>query len=99
MSKRIKKYSRKFLNPVTHWDTGILEWNVTQEDSWIDGKFTVWDCSRKISLDFSFGDSKEADQRAKKLDILITELQQFREALADALQASYLTPVEDDDEC
>ena len=82
MSKNVKRHSRKFLNPASHWDTGILEWHVEQQDTSIDAYFSVWDCSKKITLSFDFYDEEGANNRAKKVNTLIQELEKFKEALA-----------------
>ena len=98
MSKDIKRAARRFLNPKHHWDTGILEWNVEQTNGYTDARFDIWDCSKKISLSFNIVNEIDAKNRAKKLEILITELTNFREALADALANSVLRPIDDEDD-
>lgn len=97
MSKNVQKAARRFLNPAKSYDTGILEWKVEQYDNGVDALFAVWDCSKKIVLDFGFHDELTANQRAKKLQILIDELVSFRETIADALSNSILI-YEDEDE-
>ena len=96
MPKNIYRTSRKFLNPAKSYDTGILEWKVEQYGAGIDASFSVWDCTKKIVLDFSFTESKEANARAKKIQILIDELISFRESIADALSNSILTYEEEE---
>ena len=95
-AKNIKRYSRKFLNPITHWDTGILEWNVEQTDNSIRAGLAMWDCSRKITLDFDCYDTNDMKLRAKKIDILINELIEFKEAMADAASNCVIHFDEDD---
>lgn len=97
MPKSIHRTSRKFLNPAKSYDTGILEWKVEQYDEGIDATFSIWDCYKKIVLDFNLHDELTAKQRAKKLQILIDELISFREAIADALSNSVLTYEDKDD--
>jgi hypothetical protein len=81
--------SRKWLNPERSSDTGMVSWEVSvwNGDRYIDGTFHVWDCSRKISLDFNCSVDKpdKCKQRADKFDILIKELQDMREAMGKAL--------------
>ena len=77
--------SRKWLNPEHSDDTGMIQWEVEADDWSIHANFDIWDCSRKISLSFdTYAERKnpskghkEAVQRAKKIDILIEELQKI----------------------
>ena len=97
MPRDVKKGKRKFLNPVGHADSGILEWVVDQYDEGVDAHFSIWDCSRKIVLDFSFYNIRGANQRAKKLDLLLEEMSALKEALADATSNSIIHYEEQDD--
>jgi hypothetical protein len=85
------KQSRKWLNPVGFDDTGAISWQVALDGEFVDGSLSIRDCSRQISLSFSMyskDKNKEAEERAKKLDILISELQAFRQALGEAYEES-----------
>jgi hypothetical protein len=95
MSKKIDKGARKWLNPHRHDDTGMFSWFVEYESDleehyptdWVDASLDVWDCSRKASLNFGFSNEKQAKQRAEKIDMLITALQDMKKAMAEAYQA------------
>lgn len=83
--KEFKKYSRVWLNPPNHYDTGALHWNVSACGSYVDADLTIWDCGRKVTLNFSFGNDKDAKLRANKIDLVIKELAKFKEALGEGL--------------
>ena len=90
----MRKASRVWLNPAKHWDTGMVQWSVSAEDDPIysspevDAEFSIWDCSRKISLSFDFRvyRAKEIKERIEKLDILQKELDKFRAAMGEAYE-------------
>ena len=76
--------TRRWLNPKAHSDTGMISWDVSASGYSVEAEFSMWDCSRKINLDFNVYNEKDARDRAAKLDILIEELTKMREAMADA---------------
>ncbi len=79
MSKRKRKYIRKWLNPTGR---AFVE---LEESSYENGfSLTVGDCSRRISLEFDY--EKEDDEsgrkkRLRKLDKFIAVLQEGRTLL------------------
>lgn len=75
---------RKWLNPIDHADTGMFSMDVSAESYGVSGTFTLWDCGRKVSLDFWVSDEKDAKARANKLDMLISGLQEMKEAMGKA---------------
>ena len=92
---------RRWLNPKSSDDTGMVSWSVSADHYSLDATFDVWDCSRKISLDFGvYGDdiTKDATYRAKKLDILIGELQAMKDAMASAYEYRFKMEQDKDDE-
>jgi hypothetical protein len=89
MSKETKLLSkRKWLNPKDHNDTGLIAYSVLTDegDEWasVDAFLDIWDCSRKISLNFCFDNDKQAKNRAKKIDYMISALEEMKEAMAEA---------------
>ena len=97
MAKKRKKYqfannvsaaSRKWLNPLKYPDgavhgPGSIIWQVLAErgDTWEDVSLTISDCNRSIQLDLPAQTPQEKQQSLKKLDLMIDELSQMREAL------------------
>ena len=76
----------EFLNPKTHWDTGIIHSKVATNKDSIDGEISIWDCNKKITLDLDAYSLKGADLRIKKLDILINQLLSVKEAYLSAYE-------------
>lgn len=68
-------------------ERGNLSWYVTLEDSdysfssYLDAELQIADCHRTITLDFACGREKDIDKRLKKVDTIISELYEFRDAL------------------
>ena len=75
---------RAYLNPKDHSDNGLIQSKVSVDDYNIDGSVSIWDCSRKITLDFDVHNHKDAAIRAKKLDIIIDHLQEVKKAMGEA---------------
>lgn len=95
-----KHSTRKWLNPKSSGDSGMVTWYVEGDlDSayFIDATFSIWDCSRKINLNFSFSSAKAAKERADKIDFLITELQDMKDHLAIAYRENVMANGERDD--
>ena len=84
MAKTFKKSKRFWLNPKDHSDTGMVSWKVDGDKYGCEGTFTIWDCSRKVSLNFWCESEKEAIQRVDKIDKLIEALQEFKQAMEEA---------------
>lgn len=76
--------SRQFLNPLKDDDTGLLQSHVIVHRWSIDAEFSIWDCNRKISLNFDCYSHEDILKRAEKVDKLIEHLQQFRKGLGKA---------------
>jgi len=77
---------RKWLNPKDSADSGMVTAHVTASYGIVDSSLTIWDCARKITLDFGFYDEKAAVQRAQKLDLLIDTLQQMKAQMGVAFE-------------
>jgi len=84
---------RRWLNPKDHSDSGMLHVMVDVDDDpeypYVGVDFTIWDCSRKVTLDFSFCTMKEAKQRAEKIDLLIQELTNLKAVMGVAYNHSF----------
>jgi hypothetical protein len=85
MSK-FKYYKRGFLN--REKGTAIFEADVSIEDYEDEGSFSanfdISDCYKKISLDFYVGSKKQLTEKLRKVDNLIKELTNFKEAMIRA---------------
>jgi len=91
---------RKWLNPLSSCDSGAVEYYVEVCDyGYVEAGITVWDCSRKTTLDFGFGSEKYAKQRAQKIQILIDSLEEMKRGLAKAyeLEAEGYSNKDDDE--
>jgi len=82
---------RLWLNPKASSDSGALQYEVSIEKGYIDDKYRylsanldIWDCNRRISLDFGFDSDKSAKERDKKISLMITALQEIKQALGKA---------------
>jgi hypothetical protein len=75
---RKKMAKRVWLNPLSSDDTGAIQAKGKYDEYWIDLSVDVWDCSRKITLDFSVLGPKSYKERIKKLDNLITLLEECK---------------------
>lgn len=80
-TKAAKEYqSRGFLDS----DKGMAAFEAKVEfwhGNYAFGCFTVSDCNRQIALDFDYSNADERAQRLEKINILIQQLQQLKEAL------------------
>lgn len=76
-------YKRAWLNPskgLASADYGYTKWNSEA----VDALFTIRDCTRTISLDFNYVNSKEHKEKIAKLDKLVELLEAFKkEVLLD----------------
>jgi hypothetical protein len=76
---------RSWLNPKDSSDTGAIQSYGCIEGEegkqFFDGGLSIWDCGRKISLDLSADCVRKADQRIRKLDIIIEHCEQMKFAL------------------
>lgn len=85
MNKRMT-YKREWLNPPTSSDSGAISYCYGHDYNYYQSDMTIWDCSRKITLDFGFtlGKRKEQSARIKKINILIKALIEMRDAMVNA---------------
>jgi len=66
---------------------GSVRWYVNTEEDYCyttDAYLYISDCTKRIDLEFYSDDNKGLSKRVTKLDNLIEELQNFREALLQA---------------
>jgi len=96
MTEKTFLSKRKWLNPKNHSDTGMYAVSVSADEYGVNGSFTLWDCSRKITLDF-FCEEKDAKIRADKIDMLINGLQEMKEAMGKAYD--YHLEAKEEEEC
>lgn len=94
-TKEFKKNNRIWLNPLDSHDTGALQWHVYADAYGMGGIISIWDCGRKISLNFDSFDEKKTKQRAKKIDQMIEELQKFKYAMGEAYKFKHSQELED----
>lgn len=75
---------REWLNSKSHYDTGAIHSKITADNYSVDGSVSIWDCGRKINLNFDVYKDKDFKVRIQKIDTLIEHLNLFREGLYDA---------------
>lgn len=56
----------------------MVSWDVSFEYQYLDMDMSIWDCSRKIVLDFGFGTEQGRKVVLKKLDILEEAIHDMR---------------------
>ena len=91
MKNKIFSRGRKWLNPVTHVDTGAVTWKTeVSGEKWADaqGWIQIRDCDRQIVLEFDVCDQADVVDRTRKLNILIKALTEIREDLPVMLKAA-----------
>ena len=85
MVKKVRKTSKKFLSD-TPYEYGSVCWEVSvdPEDRYdlLQADLRIADCGNSITLGFNSRKKRHMDYRLEKLDVLISELQAMREALA-----------------
>lgn len=74
-------YRREWLN--TH-DQGMacIEVSVDHDHEYGDGTVTIFDCSRKASLEFFVGDDEARRNSLAKITIMLAVLTEFRDELS-----------------
>ena len=75
---------RKWLNPINSSDTGMIATEVLADDFCVGGVVDIWDCSRKITLDFNVYSKGDLSQRKKKLRIMIEMLEDVYDTMDKA---------------
>lgn len=78
---RNKVYSRTFLNPKE--GVALIEVRGRQGADWVDADVVITDCTRRIELDFSYGNPKSKREKLKKIALLITELQKLEQFMKE----------------
>lgn len=75
---------RKFLNK----DEGLaaIEAHVNVDYNDIEANIDISDCNRKVSLSFWTINSKDAEKKLQKIDLLIDSLNKFKEAYIEAIK-------------
>jgi hypothetical protein len=81
--KRKTLAKRMWLNPIESSDTGAMsvsgEW-----DEWDIAVYaSIWDCSKKIELNFSVGSYRTKNQSLNKIDKMIAGLQAARDYIEE----------------
>jgi len=100
MKFKIYTKGRKWLNPVDSHNSGAIQYKVSADKPWKEGQLdifaglSIWDCSKKISLDFSVCEVKDAIKVAKKIQILQDALQDIKVNLGKAYEDSINAEVE-----
>ncbi len=85
----MKFSKRSWLNPRSHEDTGHVKseaclspWKLEAETVYdISAEFALADCSRKVTLEFGCSTQKAAEQRIRKLDLVISHLEGIKEVI------------------
>jgi len=86
MKQKIVYNKQQFLNPLHHSDSGIVASKVSYDECSVDASVAIWDCSKKITLDFDCYDYKTACDRATKIDKIVKHLKEVKEALGKAYE-------------
>jgi len=100
MKFKIYTKARKWLNPIGCYNSGAIQYKVSADKPWKDGEvdicaeLSIWDCSRKIVLDFNVCNEKSAINVAKKIQILQDALQDIKVNLGKAYNDSINADVE-----
>jgi hypothetical protein len=80
----MKKNRRAWLNPLSSSNTGWVRTSISDNSygSYIDAEVTISDCYRQACLDFGFCNEKERDQALKKLDKMLTMLEDLHDDIS-----------------
>lgn len=81
---KFEKHSREWLNPIESYDTGSLQTSVTvdaEDSAYVDADFSLRDCSRSVSITFTFWDEKSFEERVAKIETIIDSLQEMKESM------------------
>lgn len=77
-NEKRKSYARGFLNPVE--GVAAYEWKtLVWHENCLSSYFKISDCNRTVALDFDWDNEKQRKEKLEKLDILIAELQKYKE--------------------
>lgn len=76
VEKPINFKKRTWLNPVTSYHSGSMQWSFTEDVKYNnnDVDFTLRDCSRSISLSFEIDSKKQKEATLRKLKLIINAL-------------------------
>ena len=61
---------RKWLNPKRSSNSGMITWGAELDYQYLTMDMGIWDCSRKVVLDFGFGTETGRAVVLKKLSIM-----------------------------
>jgi hypothetical protein len=86
----LRRFDRAFLNKPGYHGSAHIMYNICIEtnsegERYGYASFDLGDCSRKVSLDFSF-DPEQRENSIHKLSLLVEKLQDFEERLIEAIQ-------------
>ena len=89
--KIISFRKRSFLNPAstdqTSYINAVVESSQDGEYPWGTNMLTIADCRRVVQLEFFLGTKRARQISLAKIDLLITTLTRFRDALAKEIAA------------
>jgi len=103
MKFKIYTKARKWLNPILAYNSGAIQYKVSADKPWKEGEvdifaeLSIWDCSRKIVLDFNVSDEESAKNVAKKIKIIQDALQDMKESLGRAYNDSINAEVREEE--
>ena len=101
MKFKVYVKNRKWLNPVDSHNSGAIQYKVSADKPWKEGSYdifaelSIWDCTKKINLDFSVGDDNDAKKVVNKIQTLQDALQDMKAALGRAYEDSINAEIED----
>ena len=103
MKNKVYTKGRKWLNPIDSCNSGAIQYKVTADAPYKEGvldicaELNIWDCSKKISLDFSIWEDSDAKKVAQKIQILQDALQDIKVGLGKAYEDSMNSEIGDDE--
>lgn len=103
MKMLFKKNSRDWLNPIDSHHTGLIQHSVESSvykddellSDCVDAYFSVWDCSRKVTLDFSYASYDGYQESLQKVNVLMKHLIEFKNSLMTARNTCDFSKKED----
>ena len=89
MANRYDK--RKWLNPKRSNNSGAVQWGAELDYGYLNMDMGIWDCSRKIVLDFGFGTENGRQ-------VVLTKIAIMQEALNDLKWTAQHVELDDETE-
>jgi hypothetical protein len=88
MAKKVKKGQFIPLNSPTHNDSGLIQitYIKNSKKAWPNLDMIIWDCDRKVSLDFSFDTKKEGKARLEKVKNMKQAINQMEKYIVSHLK-------------